>query len=75
MARKTLDDLRRNPAHATMKDVLAVLRAAGWDVREGTRHGTIVRKGERTLLVPRPHGPYLLPVYVRKIVRMLEEDA
>lgn len=74
MARKTLADLKRSAAHVTTADVLGVVRAAGWQTREGTKHGTIVRRGERTFLVPRSHGPHLLPVYVRKVVRILEKE-
>lgn len=74
MPGKTLADLRRNPKHVTYRELLGVLEQQGWSVREGTLHGAIVVKNARTFLVPRAHGPHLLPVYVRRVVRMIEEE-
>jgi len=76
MARKrSVAELKRSPAHVTAAELLRVLRAAGWQARGRTKHGTIVRRGDRTFLVPRPHGSHLLPVYVRKVVKILEEES
>ena len=74
MPRKTLADLRANPAHVTLEELTAVLREHGWTLRAGTRHGTIAAKGSRTFHVPRPHTKHLLPVYVRRAVRVIEEE-
>ncbi|MDP9264666.1 MAG: hypothetical protein M3O91_00905 [Chloroflexota bacterium] len=43
-------------------------------MRERTKHGAIVQKGKRTLMIPRPHGAQRHPVYVRKVIRSIEED-
>ena len=71
---RTLEDLRRNPTHVTATELLAVFAAHRWQAREGTTHGTIVRKGVRTLLIPRPHGKHLLPIYVKRAIKILEEE-
>jgi hypothetical protein len=71
--RKTLADLKRQPRHVTSEELLAVFAARGWHVRSGTRHGAIVEKSGRTHLVPRPHGKHLLPVYVQRAIRLIEE--
>lgn len=73
MPQKTIGDLKRNPRHVTADELLAVFARQGWAIRGGTRHGTIVAKGERTHLVPRPHDKHLLAVYVRRAIRLMEE--
>lgn len=55
------------------EDLLRVLADAGWELRPGTSHGTIAVKAGRMILVPRPHGKHLLPVYVRRVVKVIEE--
>lgn len=75
MARKTLADLEKNPAGASSADVVGVLRAEGWSVREGTRHGAIATKsGEFPLTIPRPHGKHMKAVYVRQVVKRLKGE-
>lgn len=72
--RKTLDDMKGNPKHVTPEELAAVLRDHGWELRAGTLHGTIAVKGSRTFHFPRPHGKHLLPVYVRRAVKVIEEE-
>ena len=72
--RKTLDDLKGNPKHVTPEELAAVLRDHGWELRPGTLHGTIAVKGSRTFHFPRPHGKHLLAVYVRRAVKIIEEE-
>ena len=73
MPRKTLADLKQQPRHVTPEELLAVFAARGWHVRRGTRHGAIVEKAGHTHLVPRAHGKHLLPVYVQRAIRLIEE--
>jgi hypothetical protein len=71
--RKSLADLKQQPRHVTADELLGVFAARGWTVRAGTRHGSIVEKAGHTHLVPRPHGKHLLPVYVQRAIRLIEE--
>lgn len=74
MPAKTLADLKRNPRDVTYGELRKVLEDHGWAVREGTRHGAIAQKRDRTFAFPRPHGSRLLPAYVRRAIRMIEEE-
>lgn len=74
VARKTLADPKANPRHVTPEELAQVLREHGWILQPGTRHGTIAQQGARTFHFPRPHGKHLLPVYVRRAVRIVEEE-
>lgn len=71
--RKALADLEANPKHVTYLELLKVLNDHGWSIREGTKEGAIVQAGDRTFVVPRPHGKHLLPVYVRHAARLIRE--
>jgi hypothetical protein len=71
--RKTLADLKQQPRHVTPEELLGVFAAQGWQVRAGTRHGAIVEKSGHTHLVPRAHDKHLLPVYVQRAIRLIEE--
>lgn len=73
MPRKTLADLERNPKGVRLEELLAVLRANGFAVRAGTRHGFIAMRGGRTLTNPR-HRKVVLPVYVRQAIRFMKEE-
>ena len=73
MPRKTLRDLKRNPKHVTYEELRRVLEDEGWTIREGTEHGAIAHKGDRTFHLPRPHTKHLLAVYVRRAIRIIEE--
>jgi len=70
---RSLAELKSRPSHVTAEELLPVLEAYGWRLRAGTRHGTIAQLADRTVLVPRPHGRFLLPVYVKRVVKVLEE--
>jgi predicted RNA binding protein YcfA (HicA-like mRNA interferase family) len=70
---RSLSELESRPAHVTAKELLNVLEAHGWRLRKHTKHGTIAERQGRTVLVPRPHGNYLLPVYVRRVAKLLRE--
>ncbi len=71
---RTLHDLKGNPKHVTPEVMASVLRDHGWELRPGTLHGTIAVKGSRTFHFPRPHGKHLLPVYVRRALKVIEEE-
>lgn len=71
--RKTLEQIEANPKHVTPSELLALLEDHGWAIREGTRHGTIARYGERTILIPRSHSKHVLPVYANRVVRLIRE--
>ena len=73
VARKTLADLERNPKGVRLRDLLAILRDEGFQVREGTRHGYIAIRGNQTLTIPR-HRTVVLPVYVRQAIRFIKEE-
>lgn len=70
VARKTLSDLERSPQNIGYLELIRILRDHGCTVREGTKHGVIVRCGDRTLSVPR-HDRIVKPIYVREAVRAL----
>lgn len=75
VGRKTLADLESSPGDVTYAEIVAVLRAHGWSVREGTRHGAIATKaGEPPLTIPRPHGKDMKTVYVRAVAKRLRGD-
>lgn len=70
---KTLADLQRNPKAVRLTDLLAILEAAGFTIREGTRHGYLAKRGVQTLTVPR-HHLVVKPVYVQQAIKFLEGD-
>jgi hypothetical protein len=71
--RRSLADLKQQLRYVTADELLGVFAARGWIVRAGTRHGSIVEKAGHTHLVLRPHGTHLLPVYVQRAIRLIEE--
>ena len=73
MARRTLEDLERDPKNVRLEELLAVLRAHGCEVRAGTRHGYTANCGGRTLTIPR-HDRIVKPVYVRLAVKVLKGE-
>lgn len=73
VARKTLAELERSAKNVRLDDLLAVLRDAGFAVREGTKHGYVAQRGSRTMTIPR-HRAVVLPVYVRQAVKVIKGD-
>ncbi|MBU6422954.1 MAG: hypothetical protein KGJ98_03555 [Chloroflexota bacterium] len=74
MPGKTLADLKRNPRDVTYAELRRILEDHGWAVREGTRHGAIAHKRDRTFAFPRPKRSRLLAVYVRRAIQVIEEE-
>jgi len=70
---RTLADLKRNPKGVRLTDLLAILQAEGFAIREGTRHGYMAKRGSQTLTIPR-HHVVVKPVYVQQAIKFLEGD-
>jgi hypothetical protein len=70
-----LDDLRRRKKDRDPWEIEAVLTAFGWTCRDTTKEAGVWRCGTKTMTMPNTHGRPLLPVYVSRAVRLIEEAA
>jgi hypothetical protein len=70
---KALERLRNNPKSVRFDDLDTLLLRLGFRKRQKGSHAFYTRGGLR-IGVPHPHNqPYVLPVYVKQVIALLDE--
>jgi hypothetical protein len=72
---KELEKIRNSHNQVRFGDIEKILLNLGYEKRQdGTSHAIFGLKGKPSILVPKPHGPFVLPVYVKRFLRQLDEQ-
>lgn len=69
---KTVAKWRNNPRGVRFEEADRVLQRAGFSKRQGGTSHAVYTKGSYRLTIPF-RQPYILPVYVRQILQVLDE--
>lgn len=73
--RLTIAKLRESNKNVRFDDVVALLKRLGFTFRQRGSHAVFTYPGlQENLTIPHPHKtPFILPVYVRRILAILED--
>jgi len=71
---KRTEAMRQNPRNVRPDDLDAVLKAAGYQVRNQSGSHKNYQRGSDSLVIPQ-HKPFLKPVYVRAALDALAQHA
>ena len=71
-ADKRIQKLRQNPKNVRFEEVDKLLRSLGFEKRQRGSHATYILKGRGRITVPFKK-PFILPIYVKEILNLLDE--
>ena len=69
---KLIEKLRRNPKNVRFKDIDKLLLSLGFEKRQRGSHATYILKEQGRITVPF-RKPFILPVYVKEVLTLLDE--
>lgn len=70
---KIIQRLRQNPKNVRFEDVDVLLCGLGFEKRQrGSSHVVYTISGKRPLVIPF-RRPFILPVYVKQVLQLLDE--
>ncbi len=69
---KLIRKLRQNPKNVRFNDIDKLLLSLGFEKRQRGSHATYILKGSGRITIPM-RKPFILPVYVKEVLKLLEE--
>ncbi len=69
---KLLQKIRQNPKNVRFEDIDKLLLSLGFEKRQRGSHATYVLKEQGRITIPF-RKPFILPVYVKEVLKLLEE--
>jgi hypothetical protein len=69
---KLLERFRQNPRNVRFEEMDKLLLSLGFEKRQKGSHATYILKGQGRITIPF-RKPFILPVYVKEVLKLLAE--